>query len=242
MLEEMIHNAQHLVVFTGAGMSTESGLPDFRSVDKGLWTKEQKSYLSSTAALNDHLEDFIAFYRERVLGIAQFMPNKGHFILAEWEKRGLLKGIITQNVDGFHQHAGNKKVMELHGTLQKLHCQRCGKTYSSNEYLHGVYECGECSGTLRPSIVLFGEMLPEKPFLLAEDAAVESDVFIVLGSSLSVSPANQIPLLAKQTGSKLIIINKEETEFDHLADLIIHDSIGKTLKSAEMYLRDRFEY
>ncbi len=235
MLEEWIKNANHLVVFTGAGMSTESGLPDFRSADKGLWTNEQKSYLSSTDALNHHLEDFIAFYRERVLGISEFKPNKGHFLLAEWEKRGLLKGVITQNVDGFHFLAGSKKVYELHGTLQKLHCQTCKKTYSCNEYLHEVYVC-ECGGTLRPSIVLFGEMLPEKPFLLAEKAAIASDVFIVLGSSLSVSPANQIPLLAKQTGSKLIIINNEETEFDYLADLLIREAIGQTLECAEAKL------
>lgn len=147
MLEEWIKNANHLVVFTGAGMSTESGLPDFRSADKGLWTNEQKSYLSSTDALNHHLEDFIAFYRERVLGISEFKPNKGHFLLAEWEKRGLLKGVITQNVDGFHFLAGSKKVYELHGTLQKLHCQTCKKHIRATNicmrfmYVHAAAHC-----------------------------------------------------------------------------------------------------
>lgn len=235
MLAEIVQNAKHLVVFTGAGMSTESGLPDFRSADKGLWTTEQKSYLSSTDALNNHLEDFIAFYRERVLGVSEYKPNKGHLILADWEARGLLKGIITQNVDGFHGMAGNKKIAELHGTLQKLHCQQCGKTYSSREYLHGIYKCN-CGGTLRPSIVLFGEMLPSEAFLLAEDAAIQSDVFIVIGSSLNVSPANQLPLLANETGSKLIIINKERTEYDHLADLVLHESIGKVLNEIDKEL------
>ncbi|MGP7819157.1 NAD-dependent protein deacylase [Niallia sp. 01092] len=229
MIIDLIKQANHLVVFTGAGMSTESGLPDFRSTKSGLWTKERKAYLSSTDALNNHVQDFIAFYRERVLGIQEYKPHKGHNILAEWEKKGLLKRIITQNVDGFHQEAGNKKVDELHGTLQKLHCETCGEEFSSKKYLNQEYKC-KCGGILRPSIVLFGEMLPEKPFLNAEEAAIQSDVFVVLGSSLTVSPANQFPLIAKQTGAKLIIINGEKTDFDAMADIVIHKQIGNVLE------------
>lgn len=229
LLDQLIRSANNLVVFTGAGMSTESGLPDFRSANRGLWTTEQKQYLSSTNALNDHLQEFIAFYRKRVQGIHEFKPHKGHYILADWEKKGLLKQIITQNVDGFHQEAGNEKVAELHGTLKKVHCETCSKSYLSEEYLHENYECS-CGGVLRPSIVLFGEMLPEQPFLTAEEAAIKSDVFLVLGSSLSVSPANQFPMLAKQTGAKLIIVNKEPTEMDRIADILIHDSIGTVLE------------
>ncbi|MFT8321206.1 MAG: NAD-dependent protein deacylase [Bacillus sp. (in: firmicutes)] len=229
MINELIKEANHLVVFTGAGMSTESGLPDFRSTKSGLWTKERKAYLSSTDALNTHLQEFIAFYKERVLGIQQYKPHKGHYILAEWERRGLLKRIITQNVDGFHQEAGNKRVEELHGTLQKLHCETCGESYSSEKYSDQEYKC-QCGGILRPSIVLFGEMLPERPFQLAEEAAIQSDVFVVLGSSLTVSPANQFPLIAKQNGAKLIIINGEKTDFDYLADVVIHQQIGEVLE------------
>jgi NAD-dependent deacetylase len=226
---QLIKSAKKLVVFTGAGMSTESGLPDFRSANRGLWTTDQKQYLSSTNALNDHLQEFIEFYRKRVQGIHEFKPNKGHYILAEWEKKGLLKQIITQNVDGFHQEAGNEKVAELHGTLKKLHCETCGKSYLSEEYLHGNYACS-CGGVLRPSIVLFGEMLPEQPFLMAEEAAIKSDVFLVLGSSLTVSPANQFPLLASETGAQLIIVNKEQTEMDGVADYVIHEPIGSVLE------------
>ncbi|WP_445488627.1 NAD-dependent protein deacylase [Niallia sp. 03133] len=229
MIIDLIKNANHLVVFTGAGMSTESGLPDFRSANSGLWTKEKKAYLSSTEALNTHVQEFVAFYRERVLGIQQFKPHKGHYILANWEKKGRLKRIITQNVDGFHEAAGNKKVDELHGTLQKLHCEACGEVFSSEKYLDQEYKC-KCGGILRPSIVLFGEMLPEKPFLQAEEAAIQSDVFIVLGSSLTVSPANQFPLIAKQTGAKLVIVNGEKTDFDKIADIVIHRQIGEVLE------------
>lgn len=123
-LNQLIKSANNLVVFTGAGMSTESGLPDFRSANRGLWTRDQKQYLSSTNALNDHLQEFIEFYKKRVQGIHEFKPHKGHNILAEWEKMGVLKQIITQNVDGFHQEAGNEKVAELHGTLKKFIVRR----------------------------------------------------------------------------------------------------------------------
>jgi len=228
-LVKLIKSANHLVVFTGAGMSTESGLPDFRSANRGLWTTEQKQYLSSTNALNNHLQEFTDFYRKRVQGIHDFKPHKGHEILAEWERKGYLKQIITQNVDGFHQEAGSEKVAELHGTLKKVHCETCGRSYLSEEYLHDNYTCG-CGGVLRPSIILFGEMLPEQPFLTAEEAAIKSDVFLVLGSSLSVSPANQFPLLASETGAKLIIVNKELTEMDRIADIVIHEPIGSVLE------------
>jgi len=232
---QLVKSANYLVVFTGAGMSTESGLPDFRSANTGLWTAEKKQYLSSTDALNNHVQEFINFYRQRVQGIHEFKPHQGHYILSEWERNGLLKQIITQNVDGFHQEAGNENVAELHGTLKKIHCETCGKSYDSEEYLHKNYSC-DCGGVLRPSIVLFGEMLPEQPFLTAEEAAIKSDVFLVLGSSLSVSPANQFPLLAKQTGAKLIIVNKEPTEMDGLADFVIHQSIGKVLEDIKFKL------
>ena len=225
-LVQLIKSAKYLVVFTGAGMSTESGLPDFRSANRGLWTAKQKQYLSSINALNDHLQEFIGFYRKRVQGIHDFKPHKGHYLLAEWERKGQLKQIITQNVDGFHQEAGNQKVAELHGTLKKVHCETCGKSYLSEEYLHENYSC----------IVLFGEMLPEKPFIVAEEAAINADVFLVLGSSLSVSPANQFPLLAIETGAKLIIVNKEPTEMDRVADIVIHESIGSVLGEINLNL------
>lgn len=236
MLKEWLKESQYAVVFTGAGMSTESGLPDFRS-SKGLWRKKDPSKLASTEALNNNVQEFIDFYRQRVLGVKEFRPHDGHFILADWEREGLIKSIITQNVDGFHQQAGSMRVAELHGTLQKLHCQSCGKEYSSEEYVNDKYYC-QCGGILRPSIVLFGESLPEAAFQFAFQEAQKADLFIVLGSSLTVTPANQFPLIAKENGAKLVIINMEQTSFDMYADLVINDrKIGELLNEVDASLR-----
>lgn len=236
MLKEWLKESQYTVVFTGAGMSTESGLPDFRS-SKGLWRKKDPSKLASTEALNNNVQEFIDFYRERVIGVKEFRPHDGHFVLADWEREGLIKSIITQNVDGFHQQAGSMRVAELHGTLQKLHCQSCGKEYSSEEYVNDEYYC-QCGGVLRPSIVLFGESLPEDAFQFAFEEAQKADLFIVLGSSLTVTPANQFPLIAKEHGAKLVIVNIEQTSFDMYADLVINDKkIGELLNEADAALR-----
>ncbi|QHS24433.1 NAD-dependent protein deacylase [Virgibacillus sp. MSP4-1] len=230
MLKEWLNESRHTVVFTGAGMSTESGLPDFRS-SSGLWKQKDPSQIANTNALNDNVEEFIEFYRQRVLGVKEYHPHKGHYILAEWEQQGKVQSIITQNVDGFHQEAGSTQVAELHGTLQKLHCQSCGREYSSEEYVAEDYYCDTCGGILRPSIVLFGESLPQEAFQFAFEEAEKAELFIVLGSSLSVTPANQFPLIAKDHGAKLVIINRDETPFDAYADLVIHDKkIGEILE------------
>lgn len=235
-LLQWLKESTYTVVFTGAGMSTESGLPDFRSSNKGLWNKKDPSQIASTKALNENVEEFIEFYRERVLGVKEYGPHIGHFILADWEKRGIIKSIITQNVDGFHQKAGSIKVSELHGTLQKLHCQTCKREYSSEEYINQEYYCN-CGGVLRPSIVLFGESLPEKAFQDALDDSEKAELFIVLGSSLSVSPANQFPIIAKQNGSKLVIVNLEPTDFDFYADEVIHGiEVGMLLQQLNQQL------
>src|SRR5690625_1648984 len=229
MLSEWLQSSYYTVVFTGAGMSTESGLPDFRSQNKGLWNNMDPSKLASTEALNKHVDDFIHFYRTRVAAITEYKPHKGHDILAKWEEAGKVKSIITQNVDGFHQEAGSKRVAELHGTLQKLHCQSCGKVYGKEAYMENRYEC-DCGGILRPSVVLFGESLPEEAFHFALEGAQKSDLFIVLGSSLTVTPANQFPLIAKENGARLVIINQEHTELDAYADQIINErQIGEVL-------------
>lgn len=234
MLKKWLQNSNYTVVFTGAGMSTESGLPDFRSSNQGLWNKKDPSKIASTDALNNNVNDFISFYRERVLGVKEYSPHKGHYILADLEKQGYVKSIITQNVDGFHQQAGSKNVAELHGTLQTVHCQSCGEVYSSQEYVDKEYYC-TCGGILRPSIILFGETLPQDAFQFALEESRKSDLFIVLGSSLSVTPANQFPLIAKEMGAKLVIINREKTPFDYYADQVIRDqAIGKVLAGLDI--------
>jgi NAD-dependent deacetylase len=223
-------------VYTGAGMSTESGLPDFRSANTGLWEKEDPTKIASTEALNRDVEKFFQFYRERVLGVKDCKPHKGHDILAKWEKDGLIQSIITQNVDGFHSEAGSKNVMELHGTLQKVHCETCKKEYGNEMYESESFYC-ECGGKLRPSIVLFGEGLPEETFMRAVQESENADLFIVLGSSLTVTPANQFPLIAKENGAKLLIVNMDPTHFDELADVVINDKkIGEVLSEIDRHL------
>ncbi|MCZ2257909.1 NAD-dependent deacylase [Sporosarcina sp. G11-34] len=229
MLINLLQNSKRTIIYTGAGMSTESGLPDFRSAKTGLWETEDPTQVASTEALNKDVENFFEFYRKRVLGLKDCIPHKGHDILAEWERAGLINGIITQNVDGFHSVAGSKNVMELHGTLQTVHCQSCGKKYGSEMYETASFYC-TCGGKLRPSVILFGEGLPEGPFKKAVLESEKADLFIVLGSSLTVTPANQFPLLAKEQGAKLVIVNMEPTQFDRYADLVINNrKIGEVL-------------
>jgi len=227
-LSQLIKNANHTIVFTGAGMSTESGLPDFRSKDRGLWEKFNPDELANVNALHNNREEFSNFYRYRLGEIDKYQPHEGHYILGEWEKKGLIHGIITQNVDGFHSDAGNENVMQLHGSFRSLHCHICQQQYERQTYLDGKYIC-DCGGTIRPGIVLFGESLPEETFRQAEVEANQSDLFIVLGSSLSVTPANMFPLVAKQSGAKLIIVNREATELDSYADFIYQDQSIKEL-------------
>lgn len=239
MLLDLIKKSRYTVVYTGAGMSTESGLPDFRSAKIGLWEQEDPSAVASTDALNKDVERFFEFYRKRVIGVKDCRPHKGHDILAEWERQGVIQGIITQNVDGFHAVAGSDNVMELHGTLQKVHCQSCGQVFGNEMYESETFYC-TCGGKLRPSVVLFGEGLPEDIFKKAIVASERADLFIVLGSSLTVTPANQFPLLAKEQGAKLVIVNLEPTTFDHYADLVIHDrKIGEVLAELDCQLTSK---
>lgn len=237
---DLLTNASYTIVFTGAGMSTESGLPDFRSKDRGLWEKFNPDELANVHALLHNTEEFTKFYQYRLSEVNKYQPHEGHKILAAWEKRGIIKGIITQNVDAFHSDAGSENVMELHGSFRTFHCHKCKKEFERAVYLDGVSTCDECGGTIRPGIVLFGENLPQHTFTKAEEEALQADLFIVLGSSLSVSPANMFPLVAKENGAKLIIVNREPTQYDSLADLVIQDkSIRQLLMEVDENLHDK---
>jgi NAD-dependent deacetylase len=232
-LKQFLEESNYTVVLTGAGMSTESGLPDFRSAKSGMWNGINPLQLASTDALENKKEDFYKFYRKRIEDLQGVNFHIGHEILANWEEKGIVKSIITQNVDGFHHKAGSKKVYELHGTLRNCHCNDCDGTYSCEEFIDGVNQC-QCGGTIRPSVVLFGESLPEEATLGAVKETEKADLFIVLGSSLSVSPANWFPMAAKENGSKVVIVNMEPTELDEDADLIINDTkIGELLRTLD---------
>ncbi|MGI2328918.1 NAD-dependent deacylase [Planococcus sp. YIM B11945] len=238
MIKKWLKESNYTVVFTGAGMSTESGLPDFRSANQGLWEQKNLAEVASIQSLQQNPEEFTDFYRSRMVGLKEFAPHKGHYLLAKWQKRGFLNSIITQNVDGFHQLAGSDNIAELHGTLQKVFCQNCGTVYESDIYLEKTNQCTACSGMLRPSIVLFGEMLPEQPFEMALEEASGAELFIILGSSLSVSPANQFPLIAKESGARVIIVNREPTQLDSYADEVVHDrNIGDVLEEWDGFLK-----
>lgn len=221
-LTELLKSSKYTVVFTGAGMSTESGLPDFRSKDRGLWEKFNPDELANVQALLHNTEEFTEFYQYRLSELHKYEPHAGHEILAKWENNKIIKGIITQNVDAFHSDAGSKNVMELHGSFRTFHCHQCGKECQRDYYFNGRSTC-DCGGTFRPGIVLFGEGLPQGTFRKAEAAATKADLFIVFGSSLTVSPANMFPIVAKENGAKLVIINREPTDYDRFADLIIQD-------------------
>ncbi|HEX6594065.1 MAG TPA: NAD-dependent protein deacylase [Bacillota bacterium] len=221
-LANLITSSSHTIVFTGAGMSTESGLPDFRSAEGGLWSKFNPDELANIQALETNTDEFIQFYRHRLQDIDTYKPHEGHYILGEWEKNGWIQGIITQNVDGFHHEAGNKNVMELHGSFRSLYCHSCSKRKDHDAFLSGDVYCS-CGGAIRPDIVLFGEGLPQDVFTKAERETTETDLFIVLGSSLTVTPANMFPMLAKQNGARLVIVNRDNTPLDTFADDVIQD-------------------
>jgi len=225
---------KEVVVLTGAGMSTASGLPDFRG-DQGLWKNRDPRQLASIEAMRHNPEEFYEFYRYRIQALLGVKPNKGHEILAKWEREGLLLGIITQNVDRLHQQAGSAKVYELHGNLREVLCSLCGRTFDSVMLLDQI-ECPECNGALRPNVVLFGELLPQEALAKAHELSMTCSCFLVLGSSLEVSPANQYPVMAKRKGAKLFIVNRTPTPFDDLADGVIHDDITKTLQIIDQNL------
>lgn len=221
------------VIFSGAGMSTESGLKDFRSKD-GMWSMFDPTRLASVDTLEANYDAFRDFYIARLLVPESVKPNRGHELVAKWESQGLVTGVITQNVDQLHQKAGSVKVAELHGSLEPVRCHSCGKIYGKEAFISG--ETCQCGGKLRPGVVLFGEILPAEPMRLADEWSKNCAVFIVLGSSLLVSPANIFPRHAKSNGAKLIIINRDETPLDRLADLAVHESIGGYLQKVDDYM------
>jgi Ca-activated chloride channel homolog len=230
LLKQYMDDSRYTAIFTGAGISTEAGLPDFRSADSGLWNDINPLELASTKAMKQNRKAFIDFYRHRVQGLTACQPHTGHYLLSKWEREGKIQSIITQNVDGFHHAAGNKRIEELHGTLRTCHCNQCGLKYPIERFMEEELIC-ECGGFIRPSVVLFGEALPGTAVNNAEKAAEKADLFIVLGSSLSVSPANHFPIIAKQRGAKLVIINMEKTDLDAKADIVINgEKIGRLLE------------
>jgi NAD-dependent deacetylase len=231
---EIIKNSENIVVFSGAGISTESGIPDFRSED-GIWSKYDASYHGSYYVFLENPKPFWTMHNELSEQLENAEPNAAHKSIAELEKMGKIKAVITQNVDMLHQRAGSGKyenipIYELHGSYAKLECIKCGKEYDLDEIDTKNVDypiCDKCSGFIKPKVILFGESLPMGVLNAALNAVRKADCLIMVGSSLQVTPANSVPLIAKESGSKLIFINKEPTIMDNLADVILQGKAGE---------------
>ncbi|WP_455581159.1 NAD-dependent protein deacylase [Dysosmobacter sp.] len=228
-LKELVGGSDNIVFFGGAGVSTESGIPDFRSTD-GLyhqqWSYPPEVILSHTF-YESNPEEFFRFYRAKLL-VPGVRPNAAHEKLARWERQGKLRAVITQNIDGLHQAAGSKTVLELHGSVHRNFCQQCGKFYDFDFMLHsqGVPRCA-CGGAIKPDVVLYEEGLDQRTLDDAVRFISQADLLIIGGTSLNVWPA--AGLINYYRGSKLVLINKSAVARDLAADLVITDPIGETL-------------
>lgn len=229
-LQQIIDESNHIVFFGGAGVSTESGIPDFRSVD-GLYNQKYKyppEEILSDSFFTAFTDEFYGFYRDKMLCL-DAEPNAAHYKLAQLEKAGKLKAVVTQNIDGLHQKAGSKIVYELHGTIWKNHCENCKKAFSA-EYVRdceGVPHCDSCGGVIAPNVVLYGQSLDFQTINGAVAAIANADCLIVAGTSLAVYPAAGFIDYFK--GRHFVLINKTPTPADSKAELVIHGSVGEVL-------------
>ena len=228
-LKTWVAESDNIVFFGGAGVSTESGIPDFRSVD-GLYHQKfdyPPETILSHGFFFHHMEDFYRFYREKMLPL-EAQPNAAHKKLAELEEMGKLRAVITQNIDGLHQKAGSKKVYELHGSVLRNYCLKCGRFHTA-QFIRdsvGIPLC-DCGGRVKPDVVLYEEGLDDAVITGAVEAIADADVLIVGGTSLTVYPA--AGLIRYYRGNKLVLINRDETPYDHAADLILRDPIGQVM-------------
>jgi len=230
----LVREAQRGVAFTGAGISTESGIPDFRG-PQGVWNTETPVYY----------QEFMASREARVRawqrGVRMFhrcssaKPNDGHLVITELQRRSHIAAVVTQNIDGLHHDAGNTNVIELHGTNRFAACQHCGKEWPTSVIVARVEQgdeapdCDACGGPIKARTISFGQGMPEKEMRLATEATLKADLYISIGSSLVVEPAASFPVLAKQSGASLVILNAQPTPLDGFADLVIREPIGKTM-------------
>lgn len=234
-LAEILSHSSSAVFFGGAGMSTESGIPDFRSANGIYNQKLNKTFSPEEMASHNffvrHPEDFFAFYRERFVYL-DAKPNAGHIALAELERRGILSAVITQNIDGLHQLAGSKVVYELHGSIRRSYCVKCGERYGVEFIMKNipVPHCEKCGGIVKPDVVLYGENLDNDTIANSIHAIADADTLIIGGTSLIVYPAAE--LIDYFRGRHLILINKTATRADVDAEIVIRENIGKTLADA----------
>jgi len=236
-LAEVLRSARAGVAFTGAGISTESGIPDFRSPG-GVWSKHTPvmydDFLRSRSERVRYWNIRRQIYRDTMTA----EPNDGHRAITELERRGMIVAVVTQNIDGLHQDAGSRRVLEVHGTNRSVMCVRCGKEWPPQEILARVEagdeapECDACGGPLKSKTISFGQQMPAEVMLDAAQLCRSADVCLAIGSSLVVEPAASLPRIAKDYGAALVILNNTPTPLDPVADLVLHEPIGATLRAA----------
>ncbi|MEW6239467.1 MAG: NAD-dependent deacylase [Chloroflexota bacterium] len=232
---DLFRQAERAVALTGAGFSTPSGIPDFRSEGTGLWSRDEPMEVASLSTFRTHPETFFAWFRPLVGQIFNAKPNAAHLALAALENAGRVKTVITQNIDRLHQKAGSQHVVEMHGTLGTLSCTRCYTQVDSQDYLAPFIDSGEiphcpkCGSTLKPDVILFGEQLPQKAWFEAQREARRCDLMLVAGSSLEVLPVAGLPMQALDRGAHLVIINNTPTYLNVRADVAILDDVAEAL-------------
>lgn len=236
-----LDSSRSAVILSGAGISTESGIPDFRSPG-GVWSKYRTVYfdefLTSPEGRHEYWRQKSEMHRE----FADAQPNAGHHVLSRWEAAGRIRGVITQNIDGLHQMAGSQKVFELHGTARQAACLDCAARYEINPLVaqflaeSRVPECAACGGRLKHATISFGQSLPADVLMEAIRWSREADLMLAIGSSLVVTPAADLPRIAKSHGARLVILNRDPTPLDPIADTIVSASIGETLTAIDAVL------
>ncbi len=223
---ELFRQARHPLALTGAGISTPSGIPDFRSEGTGLWSKNEAMEVASLSTFRYNPTQFYEWFRPLANQIINASPNPAHIALAQLEERDYLNAIITQNIDVLHQKAGSKNVIEMHGTLRTLSCTQCFHQHESSLFLKSFTEegtiphCTDCGAILKPDVILFGEQLPQKAWLKAQKAARNCDLMLIVGSSLEVLPVAGLPMQTLDRGGHLIIVNQNATYLNVRADIV----------------------
>jgi NAD-dependent deacetylase len=232
---DLLRGARHAVALTGAGISTPSGIPDFRSPSTGLWEQVNAFTVASLGGFRRRPEAFYEWLHPLACKIQAAQPNPAHLALAELERQGIVKAVITQNIDLLHSRAGSVVVHEVHGSIREAICLECGGRYPAEGYVETfvtegtIPRCPADGAILKPDVVLFGEMLPSEVYEAALEAARRCDVMLVAGSSLTVSPASDYPVEAVERGARLIIVNHEKTYADRFASVVIHEDVAVTL-------------
>ena len=231
----VFRSARRVVALTGAGVSTRSGIPDFRSRDSGLWTKYDAMTVASISSFRYQPKDFFRWVRPLVKTMIDAKPNPAHTALSKLERAGFLHGIITQNIDDLHRRAGSERLYEIHGHLREATCTSCYQKHNATNLIEDFARtgalpyCDHCGGLLKPDIILFGEQLPSTIMREAQALIDQADLIVVAGSSMEVMPAASMPIPALNAGAKLIIINNEPTYLDIRADFVIRDDVAEVL-------------